>query len=225
VNEFSEDLSVFMATERGTVKKVSLESFSRPRSNGVIAISLDDGDKLISAAMTNGSQDVMLFSDAGKVIRFPEDKVRTMGRQARGVRGIRLSDENKVISLVIVAENSPILTATEKGYGKRTNIEDYRITGRGGQGVISIQVNERNGKVIGALQASNEGEIFLISNKGTLVRTKINEISLVGRNTQGVRLIRLANSEDLISMQALIESEESDEQNNCESETEEASVE
>ncbi|MBT4803695.1 MAG: DNA gyrase subunit A [Legionellales bacterium] len=225
VSEFNEDLSVFMATERGTVKKVSLESFSRPRSNGVIAIALDDGDKLISAAMTSGSQDVMLFSDAGKVIRFPEDKVRTMGRQARGVRGIKLADENKVISLVIVAENSPILTATEKGYGKRTSIEDYRITGRGGQGVISIQVNERNGKVIGALQAANDGEIFLISNKGTLVRTKVDEISLVGRNTQGVRLIRLANSEDLISMQALIDSDDGDEQDSCESEEKEVGVE
>jgi len=175
--------------------------------------------------MTSGSQDVMLFSDAGKVIRFPEDKVRTMGRQARGVRGIKLADENKVISLVIVAENSPILTATEKGYGKRTSIEDYRITGRGGQGVISIQVNERNGKVIGALQAANDGEIFLISNKGTLVRTKVDEISLVGRNTQGVRLIRLANSEDLISMQALIDSDDGDEQDSCESEEKEVGVE
>jgi DNA gyrase subunit A len=220
VSEFSEEQSVFMATEKGTVKKVALESFSRPRANGVIAITLDEGDQLISAALTNGEQDVMLFSDAGKVIRFPETTVRTMGRQARGVRGIRLAEENKVISLVIVEGDSPILTATEKGYGKRTPVEDYRVTGRGGQGVISIQVNERNGGVIGAIQATDEGEIFLISNKGTLVRTKVNEISIVGRNTQGVRLIRLAAHEDLISMQALLESEsEADSEETVEAET------
>jgi DNA gyrase subunit A len=219
VSEFPEDLSVFMATSFGTVKKVSLESFSRPRSNGVIAINLDEGDSLISAAITNGTQDVMIFSDAGKVIRFNENQVRTMGRQARGVRGIRLQENSKVISLVIVSGDDPILTATEKGYGKRTSVNDYRITGRGGQGVISIQVNERNGNVIGALQTSDSSEIFLISNKGTLVRTKVSEISLVSRNTQGVRLIRLADNENLISMQSIIESESTEEVELDEAET------
>ena len=212
VADFPSDLSVFMATAFGTVKKVALDSFSRPRSNGVIAINLDEGDTLISAAITNGAQDVMIFSDAGKVIRFNESQVRTMGRQARGVRGIRLQENSKVISLVIVSGDDPILTATDKGFGKRTDINDYRITGRGGQGVISIQVNERNGNVIGALQTSEESELFLISNKGTLVRTKVAEISLVGRNTQGVRLIRLAESENLISMQSIVESEDSSEE-------------
>ena len=208
VKNFDSEHSIFMATERGIVKKVSLDSFARPRSNGVIAINLDDNDKLIAAAITTGSQDVMLFSDSGKVIRFAEENVRTIGRQGRGVRGIKMSDDSKVISLVIVSGNDPILTATEHGYGKRTSIEDYRITGRGGQGVISIQVSERNGKVISALQSSEDKEIFLITNKATLVRTKVNEISLVGRNTQGVRLIRLTGSELLISMQAIVESEE-----------------
>ncbi len=207
VKNFDSEHSIFMATERGTVKKVALKSFAKPRSNGVIAINLDEDDKLIAAAITDGSQDVMLFSDAGKVIRFAEENVRTIGRQGRGVRGIRLAEDSKVISLVIVSGTDPILTATEYGYGKRTNIEDYRITGRGGQGVISIQVSERNGKVISALQSSEDKEIFLITNKATLVRTKVNEISLVSRNTQGVRLIRLTGSELLISMQSIVESE------------------
>ena len=207
VKDFDNDMSIFMATARGTVKKIALNSFAKPRSNGVIAVSLDNDDQLISAAMTTGAQDVMLFSDAGKVIRFPEDQVRAMGRQARGVRGIRLTEGAKVISLVIVNGEEEILTATMKGFGKRTSVNDYRITGRGGQGVISIQVNERNGPVIGALQIAEHGEIFLISNKGTLVRTKVNEISIVSRNTQGVTLIRLAEDENLISMQAIIDSE------------------
>ena len=142
----------------------------------------------------------------GKVIRFHESQVRTMGRQARGVRGIRLADDAKVISLVIVSGDASILTATEQGYGKRTPVADYRITGRGGQGVISIQVNDRNGKAIGASQADSAHEIFLITNRGTLVRTAVEEISVVGRNTQGVRLIRLNDSESLISMQLIEES-------------------
>jgi DNA gyrase subunit A len=216
VKNFDSEHSIFMATERGTVKKVSLDSFAKPRSNGVIAINLDENDKLIAAAITNGSQDVMLFSDSGKVIRFAEENVRTIGRQGRGVRGIRMDNNSKVISLVIVSGSDPILTATEYGYGKRTNIDDYRITGRGGQGVISIQVNDRNGKVISALQSSEDKEIFLITNKATLVRTKVNEISLVSRNTQGVRLIRLTKSELLISMQAIVESENSEEFDNLE---------
>ncbi|MEE3003599.1 MAG: DNA gyrase subunit A [Pseudomonadota bacterium] len=207
VKNFNSEQSVFMATAHGIVKKVSLEAFSRPRASGVIAISLDDNDKLISAAITNGQQDVMIFSDSGKVIRFKEDQVRTMGRQARGVRGIKLAPDSYVISLVIVDGSEPILTATEHGYGKRTSIDDYRVTGRGGQGVISIQVNERNGRVIGALQASISSEIFLISNKGTLVRTSVDEISLVSRNTQGVRLIRLSSAENLIAIQSIVESE------------------
>jgi DNA gyrase subunit A len=145
----------------------------------------------------------MLFTDAGKVIRFAEDEVRSMGRTARGVRGVKLQDGQRVISLVVVSPQGDILTATENGYGKRTAIDEYRTTGRGGQGVISIQVTERNGKVVGAVQVNPIDEVMLISNKGTLVRVPVDEISLVGRNTQGVRLINLTNEESLSGVERI----------------------
>jgi DNA gyrase subunit A len=206
VREFKEDAFVFMATKKGTVKKVSLNSFSRPRSNGIIAVDLDDDDRLVGVDITDGSKDIMLFSDAGKVIRFDENLVRPMGRTARGVRGIRLSEDQTVISLVVVdSESGTILTATEFGYGKRTSIEEYRITGRGGQGVISIQVTERNGKVVRALQVSEADEAMLITDKGTLVRFKIGELSVIGRNTQGVRLINVSAGEKVVGMQRIVD--------------------
>lgn len=201
VREYQEGHYVFMATAKGVVKKVGLTEFSRPRSSGIIAIELADDDRLIGVDTTHGSQEVMLFTDAGKVIRFPENKVRAMGRTARGVRGVKLQDNQRVISLIVAAEEGAILTATEKGYGKRTAIDEYRVTGRGGQGVISIQVNERNGAVVAAVQVNAEDEAMLITNKGTLVRVRVNEISLVGRNTQGVRLISLTNDETLVSLE------------------------
>ncbi|MGV3740106.1 MAG: DNA gyrase subunit A [Gammaproteobacteria bacterium] len=203
VREYDEDKFVFMATKFGTVKKVSLPAFSRPRSSGIIAIDLDEGDRLVGVDITDGTKDIMLFSDAGKVIRFDEKLIRPLGRTARGVRGIRLTADQSVISLVVAKPDGTILTATEFGYGKRTDINEYRITGRGGQGVISIQVNERNGSVVRAIQVNDEDEAMLITDQGTLVRFRVNELSIIGRNTQGVRLINVASGERVVGMQRI----------------------
>jgi DNA gyrase subunit A len=191
-----------MTTAQGLIKKVSLVNFSRPRSSGIIAIALNDGDFLVQADITDGTHDILLFTDAGKVVRFPESKVRCMGRQAAGVRGVKLQDGQKVVSL-IVSRIGDILTATENGFGKRTSLDEYRLSGRGGQGVISIQVSERNGKVVSAIQVNQEDEVMLISNKGTLVRVPAAEISVIGRNTQGVRLIQLSDEEVLVSLECI----------------------
>lgn len=204
VREYKEGTYVFMATKNGTVKKVPLNAFSRPRSNGIIAVDLDDDDSLVGVGITDGTRDIMLFTDAGKVIRFDENKVRPMGRTARGVRGIRIEKDQAVKSLVVVDPNGgTILTATENGYGKRTHIDEYRVSGRGGQGVISIQVTERNGKVIRSLQVTDNDEAMLITDKGTLVRFKVNELSVIGRNTQGVRLINVSSGETVVGMQKI----------------------
>ena len=210
IREFDEDHYVFMATANGTVKKTALTDFSRPRANGIIAIDLRENDYLIDVAITDGSRDIMLFSDAGKVIRFKEGDVRPMGRTACGVRGIKLPEGKRVISLII-ASDSPVLTATENGYGKRTPSEDYPVYGRGGQGVIAIQVTERNGAVVGAVPADDNDEVMLISSGGTLVRTRVNEISVMGRNTQGVRLITLTNGENLVGIERILEEQDEDE--------------
>ncbi len=211
IREFAEDHYVFMATASGTVKKTALADFSRPRSNGIIAIDLRETDYLIDVAITDGTQDIMLFSDAGKVIRFSENDVRAMGRTACGVRGIKLQKGQRVISLII-ASDSPVLTATEQGYGKRTAADDYPLHGRGGQGVIAIQVTERNGTVVGAITADDNDEVMLISSGGTLVRTRVNEISVMGRNTQGVRLISLVEGELLVGIERIIEERDEDEE-------------
>lgn len=205
VRDYQEGLFVFMTTKRGIVKKVHLNAFSRPRSNGIIAVDLDDDDRLVGVDITDGTKDIMLFSDAGKVIRFDETLVRPTGRTARGVRGIRLTAEQSVISLVVARSEGTILTATEFGYGKRTDVEEYRITGRGGQGVISIQVNERNGRVVRALQVIDSDEAMLITDQGTLVRFKISELLVIGRNTQGVRLINVSTGEHVVGMQRIEE--------------------
>lgn len=205
VRQYVDDHYIFMATALGTVKKVNLSQFSRPRSSGIIAVELDETDKLIGVALTDGEQEVLLFSDTGKVIRFPEGEVRAVGRLARGVRGIRLAEGQQVISLVIAPKEGDILTATSNGFGKRTDISEYRLTGRGGQGVISIQVNERNGQVVGACAVQVNDEVMLITDAGTLVRTRVNEISKVGRNTQGVTLIRLNEGESLAGLQPIAE--------------------
>ena len=208
VHEFEPDKYIFMATASGTVKKTSLEEFSRPRSNGIIAVDLREDDQLVGVAITNGSQDIMLFTSAGKVIRFNEkDEVRPMGRTACGVRGIRLGAGQRVISLII-AESGTVLTATERGYGKRTPVNDYPLQGRGGQGVISIQTSPRNGQVVGAVLVNDEDEIMLITDLGTLVRTRVNEVSVMGRNTQGVKLISLSDDEKLVAIECLIEADE-----------------
>lgn len=208
VKEYREDHYVFMATSQGTVKKVSLSQFANPRTSGIIALELADNDRLVGVGLTDGKCDVMLFSNAGKVIRFNEDAVRAMGRTARGVRGIKLKVKQELIALIIAKSGGAILTATENGFGKRTPIEDYRATGRGGQGVISIQVSERNGDVVGATQVFDGDEIMLISDQGTLVRTRVDEVSVVGRNTQGVRLIKLADGEKLVGVQRIEELQE-----------------
>ncbi len=201
IREYFDDHYIFMATEQGTVKKVALNEFSRPRASGIIALELSENDRLIGADITHGEQEVMLFTNQGKVICFKEDEVRAMGRTARGVRGVKLAPGQKMISLVVVAKEGDILTVTENGYGKRTAVSEYRITGRGGQGVISIQVSERNGQVVGAKQVKTDDEVMLISSKGTLVRMRISEISLIGRNTQGVRLINLSEGELLVGVE------------------------
>ena len=210
VNEYSDDRFVFMATELGTVKKVTLSAFSRQRTSGLIALDLNEGDRLIGAAITNGNDDVMLMSSAGKAMRFHEDDVRPMGRTARGVRGIRMADENRVIALIIPQENGVILTASVNGYGKRTAIDEFPVKGRGGQGVIAQQWSERNGDLAGAVQVFEGDDVMLISDQGTLVRTRTEEISELGRNTQGVTLIRVAEDESLVGLARIEEPEESE---------------
>jgi DNA gyrase subunit A len=202
---------IFMATAKGTVKKTPLVQFSRPRSSGLIALKLDDDDTLISAAVTDGAREVMMFSDGGKVIRFKESKVRTMGRTARGVRGMRLPAGQEIISMLIPEADAQILTASERGYGKRTAMEEFPRRGRGGQGVIAMVSNERNGKLVGAVQVLDGEEIMLISDQGTLVRTRVSEVSSLGRNTQGVTLIKLAKDETLVGLERVQEPSVEDE--------------
>jgi DNA gyrase subunit A len=209
IRDYVKDEFIFFATANGTVKKTPLIEFSRPRANGIRAIELRENDQLIGVDITDGSKDVMLFTSAGKAIRFNEEQVRAMGRTAGGVRGVKLQDGQRVISLIIVYEGT-VLTATENGYGKRTDVTQYPAHGRGGQGVVSIQVNERNGDVVGATLVSDEHEIMLITNGGTLVRTRVAEISVQGRNTQGVRLIGLSGGEKLVGVER-IEEQESEE--------------
>lgn len=210
VTDYDEKHFVFMATSNGTVKKTGLNNFARQRSVGLRAIELDEGDELVGTAVTDGNKDVMLVSTSGKTIRFNEADVRAMGRTARGVRGIKMAAECRMISLIIPDDDKQILTVSETGYGKRTNIKDYPVYGRGGQGVIGIQTSERNGAVVGAVQVSENDEIMLISDKGTLVRTRVEEVSVQGRNTQGVRLIRLREGEKLVGLEQVDEPNEED---------------
>ena len=196
---------IFMATAKGTVKKTPLVQFSRPRTSGLIALKLEEGDTLIAAAITDGAREVMMFSDGGKVIRFKEKHVRTMGRTARGVRGMRLAEGQQIISMLIPEAEAQILTASERGYGKRTAMAEFPRRGRGGQGVIAMVSNERNGKLVGAVQVLDGEEIMLISDQGTLVRTRVSEVSSLGRNTQGVTLIKLAKDETLVGLERVQE--------------------
>ncbi|MFC3034306.1 DNA topoisomerase (ATP-hydrolyzing) subunit A [Pseudoalteromonas fenneropenaei] len=232
VREYAADKYIIMATADGTVKKTSLIEYSRQRSSGIIAINLKEGDSLIGVDITDGSSEIMLFSDAGKVVRFKEAEesqatdedgnpifdengnpeivfkgVRPMGRNATGVRGIKLADGQKVVSLIVPKNDGAVLTVTENGYGKRTPLEEYPVKGRATQGVVSIKVSERNGNVVGAVQVQDNDEIMLISNRGTLVRTRVNEVSVVGRNTQGVILIRTIDGEQVVGLQRIDEIE------------------
>ncbi len=239
---YEEDKFVIMATAGGIVKKTALTEFSRPRSNGIIAVNLRDEDELIGVDITDGSNEIMLFSAQGRVVRFNESAVRPMSRQATGVRGIKLaltndisddesaveiedvSDDNgeetldlnidKVVSLVVPKNDGEILTATQNGYGKRTKLSEYPTKSRNTKGVISIKVSERNGKVVAAAQVVESDQIMLITDAGTLVRTRVSEVSIVGRNTQGVRLIRTAEDEHVVSLEPVCELDEEDNEEN-----------
>lgn len=205
VHEYTSDHFVFMATANGTVKKTPLEQFSRPRPSGLIAVDLEEGNTLVGVAITNGTSDVMLVSSAGKAARFKESDVRAMGRTAKGVRGIRLQPGQKVISLIIPQPDGFLLTASEHGFGKRSGLDDFPVRGRGAQGVIAMQTSHRNGQLVGAAQVFAGDEIMLISNLGTLVRTAADGVSMLGRNTQGVRLINLRDDEMLNSVERIEE--------------------
>ena len=222
VREYSDDKYVFMVTSSGTVKKSRLTDFSRPRANGIIAVDLRDEDQLVGVAITDGTKDVMLFASGGKAVRFAESHVRPMGRTACGVRGIRLTDDQQVIALII-ADDGMVLTVTENGFGKRTSIEDYPVHGRGGMGVISIQTSDRNGSVVGAVPVQQRDEVMLITDGGTLVRTSVDDVSVVGRNTQGVKMISLSKKEKLIGIARIegLDDEESESESELDEESEE----
>jgi DNA gyrase subunit A len=209
VKEFDENHFVFMCTSNGTVKKTALSAFSRPMSKGIIAVKLDDGDYLIGVALTDGKQDIMLFSDGGKAVRFAEDAVRSMGRAAAGVRGMKLAKGQHVISLLTASdEKLSVLTATENGYGKRTPIADYTRHGRGTQGMIAIQCSKRNGPLLVARLVNKEDELMLITTGGVLIRTRVSEIRDMARSTQGVRLINLDEGETLAGLERVVETDE-----------------
>ncbi len=210
VREYTEDQFVFFATRNGVVKKTSLADFSRPRANGIIAIDLRIDDELINVALTDGGQDIMLISSSGRAMRFMEDAVRKMGRTAAGVRGIRIEEGERVIALIVVEEEGEILTATENGYGKRSSTDQYPAKGRGGKGVIDIKTTERNGAVVGATQVQESDEVMLITNNGTLIRTAVEGISVLGRNTQGVRLIRVGDDEKLVQLVRVVNEDDDD---------------
>jgi DNA gyrase subunit A len=207
VAEYTEGHYIFMATANGTVKKTALTDFSRQRSVGLRALELEEGDVLVGTAITDGEQDVMLFSTSGKAVRFKESDVRAMGRTARGVRGIKLQGGQRMISLIIPAEGGRVLTVSQNGYGKRTHVSEFPTKGRGTQGVIAIQCSDRNGELVGAVQVHEGDELMLISDQGTLVRTRADEVSEQGRNTQGVRVIRLKVGEQLVGIERIEEAE------------------
>jgi DNA gyrase subunit A len=211
IKAFSDDQTVFMATSRGTVKKTPLSDFSNPRKAGIIAVDLDEGDFLIGAELTDGKHDVMLFSDSGKAVRFDENDVRPMGRNARGVRGMMLEDGQNVIAMLVSGDESQtVLTATQNGFGKRTPIAEYTRHGRGTKGMIAIQTSARNGKVVGAVLANATDEIMLITTGGVLVRTRVAEIREMGRATQGVTLISVDDGSMLSGVRRVVESDADD---------------
>ncbi|WOH37946.1 DNA topoisomerase (ATP-hydrolyzing) subunit A [Thalassotalea fonticola] len=231
VREYEDDKFIVMATADGTIKKTPLTAYSRPRANGIIALNLRDDDTLIGVDITDGTNDIMLFSDEGKVVRFNEKKrdsetgeikidpetgeeiwaLKPIGRTGTGVRGIKLEGEQKVVSLIVPKTDGAILTVTQNGYGKRTELEEYPAKSRATKGVVSIKVSDRNGPVVGAVQVEDADEIMIITDNGTLVRTRVNEVSIIGRNTQGVRLIRTADDENVVGLQRIDEIEEEEE--------------
>ena len=205
IAEFTSNHFVFMATANGTVKKTPLEQFSRPRASGLIALDLEEDNWLVGAAITDGKSDILLCSSSGKAVRFAESDVRSMGRSAKGVRGIKLAKDHEVISLSVPQEGGRLLTASSNGFGKCTELAEFPTKGRGGQGVIAMQTSQRNGDLVGAVQVFGSDEVMLISNLGTLVRTSVDEISVLGRNTQGVKLINLKDGESLNSVERIFD--------------------
>jgi DNA gyrase subunit A len=230
VREYAEDKYIVMATASGTVKKTRLDAYSNQRANGIIALNLRDDDTLIGVDITNGENDIMLFSDAGKVVRFNEKvrdsdtgevkldpetgeeihALRAMGRTATGVRGIKLEGQQKVVSLIVPKNDGAILTITQNGYGKRTDLAEYPAKSRATKGVVSIKISDRNGPVVGAVQVEDLDEIMLITDNGTLVRTRVNEVGVISRNTQGVRIIRTTEDEHVVALQRIDEIEDDD---------------
>jgi DNA gyrase subunit A len=208
IKEFTEDRFLVMATKNGVVKKTSLTAYSNPRSTGINAINLEDGDELIGVRLTDGTKDINLSTRTGSAIRFNESNVRAVGRVARGVRGIRLKQGDEVVSVDVLDEDTTLLTVTENGYGKRTKASEYRLQSRGGKGVFTIKVTKRNGKVVGVLQVTKDDEIMIIASSGKTIRTKAKSISLIGRATQGVRLIDLAEDDKVVSVARVVENDE-----------------
>ena len=211
VREFSEGRFVVMATRNGTVKKTDLMEFSRPRANGIIAINVGEDDRLVGARLTDGDMEVFLATNSGQAIRFAEEKVRSMGRNAQGVRGINLSGKDVVVAMEALAGSHSLLTVTENGFGKRTMLDEYPLRNRGGKGVITIKTTERNGNVVGAILVEDTDEVMLVSDQGNIIRTKVADINIIGRNTQGVKLINLNPGERLVAVARLAEPDEEDE--------------
>ncbi|MCG8636171.1 MAG: DNA gyrase subunit A, partial [Desulfobacterales bacterium] len=208
VDEFTENRNVVMATRKGRVKKTDLMAYSRPRAGGLIGIKLAEGDELIAARITDGNMDVFLGSEGGKVIRFHEDDVRATARGSMGVRGMRIDEDSRVVGMEVLGDEGTLLTVTENGYGKRTNVEEYRTQTRGGKGVFSIKTSKRNGKMVSLALVADNDELMMVTDKGKLIRTAIDGINVISRNTQGVRLINLAKGETLIGIARLPEEEE-----------------
>ncbi|OGL42811.1 MAG: DNA gyrase subunit A [Candidatus Schekmanbacteria bacterium GWA2_38_11] len=208
VREFTEDKFVIMATKNGIMKKTELKAFSNPRSTGIIAISIDEGDELVSVGMTDGNKDILLAMKNGHSIRFNEEDVRDMGRSARGVKGVTLEEGDEVVGMEILSEGATVLSVTENGYGKRTELDEYRRQSRGGKGIITIKTSDRNGKVVGVMQVRDNDDIMIITSDGKVIRTEVRGISLIGRNTQGVRLIDLEGNAKVVSIARLVEEDE-----------------
>ncbi|QCI17587.1 DNA topoisomerase (ATP-hydrolyzing) subunit A [Buchnera aphidicola (Acyrthosiphon lactucae)] len=205
VHEYKDNLNIFMTTAHGIVKKSALNQFKKPRIAGIIAINLHANDELIGVALTDGNNNIMLFTQNGKVVQFLEKSVRTMGRTASGVRGIKIKKNDKVVSLIVPKNKGSILIATKNGYGKRTKITDFPIKSRATQGIISIKITKKNGKIIGAIQVVEKDQIMMITNAGTLVRIRVSEVRVLGRNTQGVILIRTSKNEKVVALQKIVE--------------------
>jgi DNA gyrase subunit A len=209
VREFAEGKYVFMATEKGVVKKTALTAFRHPRKGGIMAILLDEGDRLIETLMTDGDSCVLLATEQGQAIRFAESDVRPMGRPARGVRGISLAKKDRVVDAAVPRDDETVLAVTENGYGKRTLVSEYRVQKRGGRGIINIKTSERNGRVVAVKQVRDDNELVIMTAKGMVIRSPVKEISVIGRNTQGVRLISLSKGDKVIGV-AVVPPEEAE---------------